>query len=113
MLDSARFRELRNGKRYNTHIEHEMSGNVSIEENVTGNSSSSFEGEVSEIHNFTQEAVIEQYTRYIAPLTLQLEELTPSVHGMVVTTAIPSYYPKADFGTTSGTATHQSDTERN
>ena len=35
MLNSARYRELRCGNRYNTHTECELSENGTIEENVT------------------------------------------------------------------------------
>ena len=80
-----------------------MSGNGS-----NRNSSENVEREVSEIHTLTQEAVKEQVKGFVAPLTLELEELTRLVQGMV-TTPHPSHYPRADFGTTSGTASHHSD----
>ena len=85
-----------------------MSENGSSEENVTGNSSENVEGEVSEIHTLTQEAVSEQIEGFVVPLTRQLEELTRLVQGMV-TTPHPGHYSRYDFGTTSGTATLQSD----
>ena len=85
-----------------------MSDHVSTEENVTGISSQNVE-EVSEIQSLTQEAVSEQIRGFIAPLTHQLEELTRLVQGME-TTQHPDHYTKTDFGTPSGTATHQSDT---
>ena len=88
-----------------------MSENGSIEENVTGNSLENV-GEVSEIQTLTQEAVSEQIKGVIAPLTRQLEELTRLVQGMV-TTSHPSHYPRTAFGTTYGTARHQSDSENN
>ena len=47
MLDSERYREFRNGKRYYTSIESTMIDNGSIEENLTGTSSENVEGEVS------------------------------------------------------------------
>ena len=56
MLDSAEYRELRNGKRYYTSIESTISDHSSTEENVTGISSENVE-EVSEIQTLTQEAV--------------------------------------------------------
>ena len=108
MTDSSHYRELRNGKRYNTRIGRAMSENGSIEENVTGNSSENFEREVSEIHTLTQEAVNKQIKECVAPLTRQLEDLTRLVQELA-TTRHPSHYPRTDFGTTSGTATHQSD----
>ena len=57
MLHSEKYRELRNGKRYNTSIERTMSEIGSIEENVARNSSKNVEGEVSKIQMLTQEAV--------------------------------------------------------
>ena len=109
MHSSEEDRELRNGERYYTSIECSLSDNGSIEENVTGNSSKNVEGGVSEIQTLTQEAVNEQVKEFIAPLTRQLEELTRLVQGMV-TTQHPDHYRRTDFGTTSGTATNQSDT---
>ena len=109
MHSSEEDRELRNGERYYTSIERSLSDNGSIEENVTGNLSKNVEGGVSEIQTLTQEAVNEQVREFIAPLTRQLEELTRLLQGMV-TTQHPDHYRGIDFGTTSGTATHQSDT---
>ena len=108
MHDYAEYRELRNGKRYYTSIERTMSDNGSTEENVIGILSENVEGEVSEIQTLTQEAVNERIRGFIAPLTRQLEELSWLVQGMV-TTQHPDHYPRIDFGTTSGTATNQSD----
>ena len=108
MLDFEEYREFRNGKRYNTSVERTMNENGFFGENVTGNSSKIVEEEVSEIQTFTQEAVNEQIKGFIAPLTRQLEKLNWLVQGMV-TKPHPSHYPRTDFGTTSGTATHQSD----
>ena len=112
MLDCEEYRELRNGERYKSSIERTMSENRSNEEYLTGNSSENAEGKVSEIETLTQEAVKVQTEGFIAPLTRQLEELTRLVLGMV-TTPHPSHYPRTDFGTTSGTATHQSFIQRN
>ena len=89
-----------------------MSENGSIEENVTGNSSENVEEEVSEIQTLTQEAVNEQIRGILAPLNCQLGELTRLVQGMVITPH-PSHYPRTAFGTTYGTARHQSDSENN
>ena len=108
MLDSAEYRELRNGKRYQTSIECTMSDHGSKEENATGISSENIKGEVSAIQTLIQEAFNEQIRGFIAPLTRQLQELTRLVQGMT-TTWHPNYYPRTDFGTNSGTATHQSD----
>ena len=69
MVESARYRELRCGKRYNTHTERRMSENGSIEETVAGNSSENIEGEVSEIHTLTQDAANQHIKELIAPLT--------------------------------------------
>ena len=70
-------------------------------------SSENAEGVVSEIQAMTQEAVNEHIIWFIAPLTRQLEKLTRLVQGMA-TTQRPNYYPRIEFGTTSGTVTHQS-----
>ena len=85
-----------------------MSDHGSTERNVTGNSSESVEGEVSEIQTLTQEAFNKQIRWVIAPLTRLPEELTQLFQG-TVTTQHPDHFPRTDFGTTSGTATHQSD----
>ena len=76
MLDSAEYRELRDGKRYQTLIKRTMSHHGSTEQNTTTITSENVEGEVSEIQTLTQEAVNEQIRGFIAPLTRQLEELT-------------------------------------
>ena len=110
MLDCEDYRELRNGKWYNTAIERTMSENGSIEEHVTKKSSANVEREISETQTLNQKAVNEQTKGFIAPLTRQLEELTRLVQGMVTTTH-PSHYPRTDFGATSSTATHQSDSQ--
>ena len=86
-----------------------MSENGSIEENITGTSSENVKGEVSKIHTLTQKAVNDQFKGFIAPLTRQLEELIRLVLRMVITPHL-SHYHRADFGTSSGTATYQSDT---
>ena len=107
MLNSADYRELRNGKRYQTSIELTISDHGSTEENAI--SSETVKGEVSEIQTLTQEAVNEQIKGFIAPLTRQLElirlmeEMTNAWH--------PNHYPRTEFGTTSGTAIPQSDTK--
>ena len=54
MLDSIEYRELRNGKRYQTSIERTISNHGSTEENATGIPSENVEGEVSEIQTLTQ-----------------------------------------------------------
>ena len=79
-----------------------MNDNSSIEEKATGNLSENVEGEVSEIQTLAQEAVNEQIRGFIASVTHQLEKLTRLVQGMV-TTQHPDFYPRTDFGTTSGT----------
>ena len=59
MLSSAEYRELRNGKRYQTSIQRTMSDYGSTEENATGISSKNVDVEVSEIQTLTQEVVNE------------------------------------------------------
>ena len=73
--------------------------------------SGNVEGEIPEFQTLTQEAVNEQIRRFIAPLTSQLEELTPLVQGMS-TSRHPNSYPRIELGTTSGTAMPQSDNEK-
>ncbi len=109
MLDSEKYRKLRNGKWYCTSTERPMSDNGSIEENISTNSSKNVKGENYEIQILTQEAVNEQIGCFIVPLTRQLEELTRLVQGLV-TTLHQDHYPRTDFSPTSGTATFQSDT---
>ena len=111
MLDSEEYRERRNGKGYNTTIEHTKSENGSIEENIAGNSSENVKREVSENQTLTQEAVKEQIKGFIGPLTRQREQLTRLVQGMV-TPPHPSYCLRTDFATTPGRATHNSDTSK-
>ena len=108
MLSSSEYRELGNGKRYQTSIERTMSDHGSTEDIANGVSSENIEGEVSEIQTLTQEAINEQIRVFIAPLTRQLEELTPLVQGLTATRH-PNYYPRTEFGTISGTAISQSD----
>ena len=55
MLDTAEYRELRNGKRYETSIERTVSDHGSTGDNATGISSENVEGEISEIQTLTQE----------------------------------------------------------
>ena len=81
MLDSEKYRKLRNGKRYCTSTERTMSDNASIQGNITANSSKNIKGEVNEIQMLTQEAVNEQIRGFISLLTRQLEELTRLVQG--------------------------------
>ena len=59
MLDSDSYRELRNGKRYNTSSGRKMSENGSVGDSIAGTSSENVEEEVPEIH-IIQEAVNEQ-----------------------------------------------------
>ena len=93
MLNSTEYRELRNGKRYQTSIERTMRNHRSTEEIANGSSSENVEGEVSEFQTLTQEAVSEQIRGFIAPLTRQLEELTRLVQGMT-TSRHPNAYPQ-------------------
>ena len=108
MLQSTDYRELKNGKRYQTSIERTMSNHGSTEEIANRSSLENVEGEVAEFQTLTQEAVNEQIRGFIAPLTRQLEELTRLVQGMA-TSRHPNSYPRTEFGTTSATAMPQSD----
>ena len=108
MLHSTEYGELRNGKGYQTSEEREMSRHGSTEEIVNRSSSVNVEGEIPEIQTLTHEAVNEQIRGFIAPLTHQLEELTRLVQGMT-TSGHPNFYPRTEFGPTSGTAIPQSD----
>ena len=97
MVDSNDYRELRNGKRYQTSNERIMSNHGSTEKIANRSSSQNVE-EVPEFQTLTQEAVNEQIRGFISPLTRQLEELTRMVQG-VTTLRHPN-----ELGTTSGTA---------
>ena len=81
MLVPGFYRELRNGKRYNTNSRQTMSENGTVEGNRAVNSSENTEEEVHEVHTLTQEAVNEQIKWFIVPLTRQLEELTRPFRG--------------------------------
>ena len=111
MLHSTDYRELRNGKRYQTSDEREMSHHGSTEEIANRISSENGKGENPEIQTLTQEAVNEQIRGFIASLTRQLEELTRLVQGMT-TSRHPNSYPKNDLGTTAATAMPQSNIMR-
>ena len=108
MLHSTDHRELRNGKRYRTSDEREMSHHGSTEEIANRSSSEDVEGQIPDIQTLTQEAVNEQIRGFIAPLTHQLEELTRLVQGMT-TSRHPNSHPRTELGTISGTAMPQSD----
>ena len=60
MLHSTDYRELRNGKLYQTSIERTMSNHGRTEEIANRSSSENVEGEVAELQTLTQEAVNEQ-----------------------------------------------------
>ena len=104
MLKSTDYRELRNGKRYQTSTERTLSNHGCTEELAANRSlSENVEGEVPEFQTLTQEAVNEQIRGFIAPLIRQLEELTRLVQGMT-TSRHSNSYPRTELGTTSGTA---------
>ena len=65
MHHSIDYRELRNGKRYQTSTERKMSNQGSNEELVNRSSSENIEGEGPQIHTLTQEAVIEQIRDFL------------------------------------------------
>ena len=104
MLDSEEYRELRNGKRYNTSIQRRTSENGSIEENAIGNSLEKVK-EDSENQTLNKKVVNQQIKRFIASWTRQLEEFTKLVKRMVITPH-PRHYPSTELGTTSATASH-------
>ena len=85
MLDYAHKKEPRKSKSNNTDPERTVSQNGSIEESVAGNLSENVAEEFPEIHTLTQEAVIEQIKRFIAPSIRQLKELTRLVQRMGIT----------------------------
>ena len=109
MLNSTKYRELRNGERYQTLTELTMSNHGSTEEIANGSSSENVEGGVSEFQTLIQEAVNEQIRGFIAPLTRQLEKLTRLVQGMI-TSWHPNSRSKTELATSSGTAVPQFDT---
>ena len=109
MLHSTDYRELRNGKRYQTSDEREINHHRSTEEIANRSSSKSVEGENPEIQTLTQKGINEQIRGFIAPLTRQLEELSRLVQGMS-TSRHPNSCPRTKLGTTSSTAMPQSDT---
>ena len=82
MLHSIDYRELRNGKRYQTSIERTMSNHGSTGEIANRISSENVEGEVPGFQTLTQEAVNEQIRGFIAPLIRQVEELARLAQGM-------------------------------
>ena len=92
MLNSAEYRELRNGKRFYTSRERTMRDHGSMEENATEIPSENVEGKKSEIQTLTQETVNEQIRGFKAPLIRPLEELTRLVQGLN-TRRHPNYYP--------------------
>ena len=108
MLNSTDYRELRNGKRYQTSTERIVSNDGSTEEIANRISRENVEGEVPELQTSTQDAVNEQNRGFITPLIRQLEEFTRLVQGMT-TSRHPNSYPKTELGSTSGTAMPQSD----
>ena len=108
MLTSTEYGKLGNFKRYQTSIEQIMSDHSSTEETANRISSGNVEREVSEIQTLTQEDVNELIKGFIGPLTRQLEELTRLVQGMTAWRH-PNFYPRTEFGNTSGTAIPQSD----
>ena len=108
MLLSTNYRELRNGKRYQTSAEREMSHHGSTEDLVNRSSSENVELENPENQTLTHEAVNKQIRGFIAHLTRQLEEFTRLVQG-ISTSRHPNSYPRTGFGTISGTAMPQSD----
>ena len=109
MLHSTDYKELANGKGYQTYNERTVSHHGSTEEIANRISSENVEGKSLEFQTLTQEAVNEQIRGFIASLTRQLEELTRLVQRMT-TSRHPNSYRRTELGTTSGTAMPQSDT---
>ena len=67
MLALDPYREPRNGKRYNTNTDYEMSEHGRIEGNRITNSSKNTEEEIPEVRVLTHEVVNEQIKGVIAP----------------------------------------------
>ena len=107
MLLSSDYRELRNGKRYETSSERILCNHGSMEGITNRSSLRNIEGEVPLFQTWTQETTNEQIRGFMAPLTRQLEELTLLVQGMT-TSGHANSYPRTELGTTSGTANPQS-----
>ena len=110
MLHSTDYRELRNGKCYQTSDERKMSHHGSTEEISNRFLSENVERENPEIQTLTQEAVNKQIRRFIAPLTRLLEESTRLVQGMS-TSRHPNPYPRTELFTVSGTAMLHTDSQ--
>ena len=100
MLHSSDYREDRNGKRYQTSVEHTNSSHGSTKKIANRSSSANVEGKFSETQTLIQEAVNELIRGFIAPLTRQLEALTRLVPGLI-TSLHPSSSPRTELGTTS------------
>ena len=102
------YRELWNGKRYIMNTNDKIGENGSIENDRMDNPSENIGEDLPEDRLLTHEAVNEQMKKFIVPLTRQLKELTRLVRGMV-TTPLPSNYPRAKYSAISGAAVHQPD----
>ena len=85
-----------------------MSHHDSPEELASRILSENVVGENPEMQTLTQEAVDEQIRGFIAPLTLQQEELTRLVQE-TSTSRHPNSSPRNELGTTSGSAMPHSD----
>ena len=64
--------------------------------------------EIAAVRVLTEEVVNEQIKGFITPLPRQLEEVSSVVQEMV-TTPLPSQYPRADYSAISGASVHQPD----
>ena len=104
MLHSTDYRELKNGKRYKTSDEREMSYHGSTEELVNRSSSENVEEEVRKFKRHKRQSP----SRLEGLLLRQLVELTRLVQRMS-TPMHPNSYPRNGLGTISGTAMPQSD----
>ena len=109
MLYSTIYRELSNGKGYQTSNERIMRNHGSTEEIANRSSSENVERGIPEFQTLTQEAFKKQIRGFIAALTGQLQELTRLVQKMT-TSKHPNSYPRTELGTTSGTAMPHFDT---
>ena len=103
MLHSTDYRELGNGKCYQTSDERIMNQGGSTEEIAKRIILENFKGEVPGFQKLTQDAVSEHIGGFIAPPTSQMEELTRLVQRKT-TSWRPNPYPRTDLGTISGTA---------
>ena len=98
-------RELKNGKRYDTTSNRVMSKTSVSEASPAMNPPETKEIEGPEVSAITQDEVDEKIKSFIAPLTRQLEDLTPLVRGMT-TASHPNNYPSTGTSASSLVVVH-------